>query len=102
MPVVGATLIEPSRCDIIRSYRNLYRHALHAVQFSSPARYTVRTLIQNAYRTGKSTDFDQERVNNTLTFLHGARSEKGIEHRILKNLLHTWYWEIKNVRSIRK
>lgn len=88
--------------QIVRSYRHLYRHALHAVQYASPARYTVKALLENAFRTGNSADFDQQKVNNTLTFLHGAAKEKGLEHRIVKNLLHTWWWESKNKRQYRE
>ncbi len=87
-----------SHQQIIRSYRNLYRHGLHAVQYSSPARYTVKTLLENAYRKGRLADFDIQKINNTLTFLHGAAKAKGLEHRILKNLLHTWWWESKTKR----
>jgi len=87
-----------SRQQIVRSYRDIYRHALHAVQYSSPARYTVKALLENAYRTGKPTDYNLHRINNTLEFLRGAASEIGIEHRMLKNLLHTWWWEDKNRR----
>ncbi|MCJ1458874.1 hypothetical protein MMC28_009248 [Mycoblastus sanguinarius] len=79
--------------NIVQSYRNLYRHALHAVQYSSPARYTLRSLLRNAYRTKTAADFDAEKIKNTLTFLHYAGKEKGLEHRLLKNLLHVWWWE---------
>ena len=88
-----------TRQQIVRSYRSLYRHALHAVQYSTPARYTLKALLENAYRTGKQEDYDQNRIDNTLLFLHGAASEKGMEHRILKNLLHTWWWETRKQRS---
>ena len=85
-----------SREQILASYRNIYRCALQAVQYSSPARYTVQALLENAYRTGKAADFDNQRIDNTLIFLHGAAKEKGLEHRIVKNLLHTWWWENKS------
>lgn len=91
-----------SRQQIIRSYRNLYRHGLHAVQYASPARYSVKALIENAYRTGKLAHFDNQKINNTLTFLHGAAKEKGLEHRILKTLLHTWWWENRNNKHHRE
>ena len=84
--------------QIVTSYRNLYRHALRAVQYSSPARFTVRALLRNAYRTGKPTDYDDDKINNTITFLQGAATEKGLEHRIVKNLLLTWWWEIYRTR----
>ena len=88
----------PTRQQIVRSYRSIYRHALHAAQYSVPARYTIQALIENAYRNGRSEDYDHQRIHNTLAFLRGAAREKGIEHRIFKNLLHTWWWENKNKR----
>lgn len=91
-----------SRKEIVTSYRSLYRHALHAVQYSSPARYTVKAVLENTYRHGKPADFVRCKVNNTLVFLRGAAEEKGLEHRILKNLLHTWWWRINHKRSWRE
>ena len=85
--------------EIVRSYRHLYRHAMYAVQYAAPARYTLKILLENAYRTGNAAHYDAEKINNTLTFLHGAAKEKGLEHKILKNLLHTWFWSIYGARK---
>ena len=82
-----------SQQQIITSYRSLHRHALHAVQYAVPARYTAAKLIENAYRNGIPADYNQKKVDNTITFLHGAAKEKGLEHRMLKSLLLTWWWE---------
>ena len=82
--------------EILKSYRQLYRHAMYAVQYAAPARYTLRILLENAYRTGNAADFDPQKIANTITFLKGAAKEKGLEHRILKNLLHTWFWDAEN------
>ena len=87
-------LMSPSSQEIVRSYRILYRHALHAVQYAAPARHTLRVQLENAYRTGNAADFDAQKVNNTVTFLEGAAKEKGLEHKILKSLLHTWFWDV--------
>lgn len=84
--------------EIVRSYRQLYRHGLHAVQYAAPARYTLRILLRNAYRTGNAAEYDAQKINNTLTFLEGAAREKGLEHKIVKNLLHTWYWEVNHTK----
>ena len=84
--------------EIVRSYRQLYRHGLHAVQYSAPARYTLKILLENSYRNGSAADYDAQKINNTLTFLEGAAKEKGLEHKILKNLLHTWYWEVNRTK----
>lgn len=92
----------PAPEEIIRSYRNLYRHALYAVQYAAPAKYTLRTRLENAYRRGTAADFDAKKIKNTIAFLHGAAREKGLEHKILKSLLHTWYWEAKSIRFKRK
>lgn len=91
-----------SHRQIVSSYRDLYRHGLRAVQYSSPARYTVTALLENAYRTATVADFDARKVDNTLTFLHGAAKEKGLEHKLLKNLLHTWWWENNHKKQYRE
>ena len=87
--------------EIVRSYRQIYRLGLYAVRYAVPARHTLRILIENAYRTGSAADYDAQKINNTLTFLEGAAKEKGLEHKILKNLLHTWYWGV-NGSSVKK
>lgn len=73
----------------IQAYRHLYRALLHAVQFSKPARYIVRDQIRNAFRNGQPQDLNQLRIARTLEFLAGAAREAGLEHKILKNLIHT-------------
>ena len=84
----------PSSQEIVRSYRRIYRHAMYVVQYAAPARYTLKILLRNAYRMGNPTDYDAQKIDNTVTFLQGAAKEKGLEHKILKNLLHTWYWTV--------
>ena len=91
--------MSPSVQEIVGSYRLLYRHVLSAVQYAVPARYTARTLLQNAYRTGIAADYDAQKINNTITFLEGAAREKGLEHKILKSLLYTWYWDIHSKKA---
>lgn len=73
----------------IQAYRSLYRALLHAVQFSKPARYVVRDQIRNAFRRGQPEDLNQLRIARTLEFLKGATQEAGLEHKILKGLIHT-------------
>jgi len=82
--------------EVVRSYRGLYRQGLHAVQYATPSRYTLKTLIENSYRAGVAADFNAQAIENTRTFLQCAAKEKGLEHRILKNLLHTWWWEARS------
>ncbi|MCJ1299373.1 hypothetical protein MMC08_002165 [Hypocenomyce scalaris] len=83
----------PTAKEIIQSYRQLYRHGLQAVQYSSPARHTLKDRLRRAYRNGTAADFDAEKIENTIQFLSNAAKEKGMEHRIVKNLLHAWWWE---------
>ncbi|KAI9842850.1 MAG: hypothetical protein M1837_006871 [Sclerophora amabilis] len=84
-----------SRIQIIHAYRHLYREALHAVQYASPARFTLRDRLRRGFR--QSNDFNQQRIDNTLEFLRGATRENGIEHRILKNILFVWYTQNRRV-----
>ncbi len=76
---------------IIRAYRHLYRHGLRAVQFSKPARYTLRDRLRLAFRTGAAADFHAQKVQNTIEFLQHATRERGLEHKIVKNLLVVWW-----------
>jgi hypothetical protein len=76
--------------NLIHAYRHLYRAALRAVQFSKPARYSVRDQMRAGFRD-RDGILDPEAVERTLEFLEAARAERGLEHRILKNLVRvTW------------
>ncbi|KAI1173180.1 mitochondrial carrier protein [Nemania sp. FL0916] len=77
--------------DIIHAYRHLYRGLLHAVQFSSPARYTARNQLRRAFRE-KGATYDHRGYSRTIRFLDAATRERGLEHQVLKNLLiMAWY-----------
>lgn len=80
-----------SRADVVNAYRQLYKHSLRAVQFSKPARYTIRSRLRECFRKGSAQDFNQARVDNTVEFLKAATREKGLEHKIVKNLTHLWF-----------
>jgi hypothetical protein len=84
-----------SRQEIIHAYRHLYRQGLHAIQFSKPARFTLRDRIRLAFRRGVTADYDPQKIQNTLEFLKYATMENGLEHKIVKNLLHVWWDEGK-------
>ncbi|KAI0556228.1 DUF1763-domain-containing protein [Xylaria curta] len=71
---------------IIHAYRHLYRGLLHAVQFSKPARYTARDQLRRAFRE-KGAKYDYRGIARTIRFLDAATRERGLEHRVLKNLL---------------
>jgi hypothetical protein len=95
----------PSRDDeimareIILAYRHLYKHGLRAVQYSQPARWTLRNRLREKFRTGTNSEFNQKKIDNTIEFLKGAARERGLEHRIVKRLLHVWHfqpWYLQN------
>ncbi|KAG5967406.1 hypothetical protein E4U56_000923 [Claviceps arundinis] len=76
-----------STTDIIHAYRTLYRTLLQAVQYSSPARYVARDQLRKAFRASPATPFNHEGIKRTIWFLQAAAREKGLEHKVLKNLL---------------
>lgn len=88
-----------SNVEIIKSYRDLYRSALRAVQFSSPARYTLKSHFRLAYRSNDANLFDPTKIGNTLVFLKHAAEKRGFEHRLLKCLLHVWWWQDESSRQ---
>ncbi|KAF2428967.1 DUF1763-domain-containing protein [Tothia fuscella] len=92
----------PVHNEIITAYRALYRTGLRAIQFSSPARYVLRDRLRRAFRVAPVTDFEPQRITNTLEFLNGAAQSTGMEHHILRNLLMVWYWEPESWAQRRK
>jgi hypothetical protein len=82
-----------SSCDIIHAYRSLYRTALHAVRYSRPARYVIRDRLRRAFRDSEPSDFEPKRIANTILFLEAAAQDRGLEHRVVKNLCKIWYHE---------
>lgn len=91
-----------SRTDVVTAYRHLYRHSLRAVQYSSPARHVLKDRIRRAFRRGDPEDFDQARVNNTLEFLSAAAISTSIEHHVVRNLMHTWFYEPDFLKEYRR
>jgi hypothetical protein len=85
--------MSPSHHEIITAYRHLYRHGLRAIRYSKPARYILRDRLRRAFRASPVSDFEPQRIANTIEFLRGAEASTGLEHHVLKNLLHFWYWE---------
>lgn len=79
-----------SQKDIILAYRHLYRRCLQAVQYAKPARYTARDRLRHTFRTGAPEHFDPVRIERTLELLECASRAKGLEHKIVKNLMHVW------------
>ncbi len=89
----------PSTLQLIHAYRSLLRTALHAVQFSKPARYVVKSRLRAAFRDRTPEQFNAVRVARTLQFLQGAVGRKGLEHVLLKRLMHVWWERGKVMRS---
>ena len=85
----------------LRAYRHLYRGALRAVRYSSPAKYQIRETMRSAFRTEKAESLDQQRLENTMQFLRRAELHAGMEHKILRNLLHVRYWQRQGRRDNR-
>ncbi|KAI1093745.1 DUF1763-domain-containing protein [Rostrohypoxylon terebratum] len=76
--------------EVIHAYRHLWRGLLHAVQFSTPARYIARDRIRKAFR--EETKLDTRSVNRTVRFLEAAARMRGLEHTIVKNMMLTGYY----------
>ena len=81
----------PTQQQLIDAYRQLYKHLLIAVQYSSPARYIARNRLRIEFRKGDVSLYDEARIARTLEFLDGAAKSAGLEHRIVKNLMHIWW-----------
>lgn len=81
---------ELQKADIRLWYRCLYRSALRAVQYSIPARFVVRDQLRAAFRTDGAV-LSKEVAQRTNWFLHAAAKERGLEHKVLKNLVRIAY-----------
>ncbi|TLD38057.1 DUF1763-domain-containing protein [Venturia nashicola] len=82
-----------TQLEILHAYRHLLRTSLHAVQYSAPARYVILSRLRLSFRSSTPSSFEPARIANTLQFLRNAGETTGMEHKVLKNLLHVWYWE---------
>ncbi|KAM0426965.1 hypothetical protein ACHAPT_007863 [Fusarium lateritium] len=72
--------------EVTHAYRRLYRCLLKAVQHTIPARFVVRDQLRAAFRE-PGARFEEKAIKRTVWFLEAAAKEKGMEHRILKNLI---------------
>lgn len=88
-----------SQQQLVLAYRRLYRNGLHAVQYAKPARYTLKQILDQAFRNGTIEDFDATKIGNTILFLQNAAKETGLEHKVLKNLLHVRWEETSSKRK---
>ena len=81
----------------VLAYRNLYRHGLQAVQYSKPARYVLRDILREAFGKSPATEYQAKRIGNTILFLQNAAKSKGMEHKIVKNLIFVRWSQRKNI-----
>lgn len=88
--------------EIIQAYRQLFRQSLRAMQYSSPARYVVRDQLNYAFRRSTAAEFNADAIKNTVHFLENASKERGLEHHILKNLLHVRWWDTQSKKLRRE
>ena len=88
----------PSPSEVLLAYRHLYKHLLRAVQYSKPARFVARDRMRRCFQKSTKDDYDPTRVARTLEFLDTAAKSRGLEHKIVKNLMHVW-WEQQNLRG---
>jgi hypothetical protein len=91
----------PSKVEIIQAYRSLRRASLRAVQSSNHAKLVIFSRLRHAFSTSPVSDFDARRISNTVLFLENAAKDRGIEHKIVKNLVQIWgtqkkQWEIRH------
>jgi hypothetical protein len=78
--------------QVLHAYRHLYRNGLRAVQYSKPARYSVRDKLRVAFRE-KGAKLEPTSLARTLQFLEAAARSRGLEHNIVRNLLLVHYWQ---------
>ncbi|KAL6885190.1 hypothetical protein HDV57DRAFT_516145 [Trichoderma longibrachiatum] len=102
----AATAKAATNLDVTHAYRRLYRSLLQAVRYSAPARYVVRDQLRAAFRergpAKEEQKLDVEGVKRTVWFLEAAAKERGLEHKILKNLVRVRLESGFGVRSWRK
>jgi len=78
---------------IPQAYRTLYRAALRATLYSSPARFTIRNRLRSAFRAPPNKQrypFDPSRINRTTLFLRSAAESPNLERRVVRNLVRVW------------
>jgi len=95
----------PAQVEVLHAYRNIYRTTLRSIRYAIPGRYVVRDHLREAFRNSSASDFDARKISQTLVFLEHAGESRGFEHKLLKNLLHVWWWKRNRqmfIRGIKK
>ncbi|MCJ1440050.1 MAG: hypothetical protein MMC23_000532 [Stictis urceolatum] len=90
--------MRPSNAEVVLAYRKLFKNGLHAIQYAKPQRYVLRDTMRRAFRNENPAEFNSERIENTVRFLENATRDNGIEHKVLKNLMHVRWWQTSLVR----
>lgn len=84
-----------STSEVVQAYRTLFKLSNRAVLNSRRARYHIRNIIRNAFRSEPRSSFCPRRIENTAHFLERARKYRGLEHKIITNLLNIRWWRSK-------
>jgi hypothetical protein len=110
----------PTKLEIIHTYRRLYRGLLQGVSYAQPARFVVRDQLRAAFREKQQAQqqqpssasdgidaapliqWNRDHIKRTVWFCEAAARERGIEHRILKNLVRVKMAQYRDVQHWRK
>ncbi|KAI5250619.1 hypothetical protein E4T42_04902 [Aureobasidium subglaciale] len=87
--------------QIIHAYRRLLRTSLQAIRYAKPARFTLQSHLRDSFRNPKAAFNDQE-ITQTLEFLSNAAKYKGVEEKVVRNLIHVWGCEARDIPATLK
>lgn len=90
-----------SNATIVHAYRHTFKALLRAVQYAKPARFVARDRIRSAFRGARQEDYDAVKLARTIELLDHAARTRGLEHKIVKNLMHAWWERERMFRSPR-
>ena len=91
--------MKADKASVTSAYRRLLRTALQAVRFSTPARYQVNGILRDSFRNAPPAAFVPRRIEKTIGFLEQAREHAGLEHKILRNIIHVRWWRDNRDRN---
>ncbi|GAM82083.1 hypothetical protein ANO11243_000620 [Dothideomycetidae sp. 11243] len=87
--------------DIRLAYRHLLTASYRAVKYSKPARYVLLERLRTSFRSQPVSSYDSAKLDRTLEFLRGAAAVNGVEHRLLRNLVHYWWQDMPDRKKPR-
>jgi hypothetical protein len=85
--------------EITHAYRHLLRTSLQAIRYAKPARFTLQSHLRSSFRNPTS-PFNTQQISQTLEFLQNAAKYKGLEDKIVRNLLHVWGTKHRDVPTL--